>query len=98
MVEKSILSVSVVAKGAILLHRESLGATLFLVPNKSRPVINLKCLNQWVEAPHFKMDGKKNGKVAQTFKVTFPLHTLHSVSLDLYILTQTLGSTVITLQ
>ena len=33
---------------------------LFLVPKKNgqmRPVINLKALNQWVETPHFKMEG-----------------------------------------
>jgi len=33
---------------------------LFLVPKKNgqmRPVINLKALNQWVESPHFKMEG-----------------------------------------
>ena len=35
-------------------------STLFLVPKKNgsmRPVINLKALNQWVETPHFKMEG-----------------------------------------
>ena len=43
-------------------HRGHRGfySTIFLVPKKNgqmRPVINLKCLNQWVEAPHFKMEG-----------------------------------------
>ena len=35
-------------------------SSLFLVPKKNgqmRPVINLKGLNQWVETPHFKMEG-----------------------------------------
>ena len=35
-------------------------SVLFLVPKKNgqmRPVINLKALNQWVETPHFKMEG-----------------------------------------
>ena len=34
--------------------------TIFQVPKRNsqmRPVINLKYLNQWVEAPHFKMEG-----------------------------------------
>ena len=43
-------------------HRGHRGfySTIFLVPKKNgqmRYVINLKCLNQWVEAPHFKMEG-----------------------------------------
>ena len=54
---------SLLQKGAILPQTESpegFYSTLFLVPKKSgqmRPVINLKSLNQWVEAPHFKMEG-----------------------------------------
>ena len=54
---------SLLQKGAILPQLESsegFYSTLFLVPKKNgqmRPVINLKCLNQWVDAPHFKMEG-----------------------------------------
>ena len=35
-------------------------SVLFLVPKKNRqmrPVINLKALNQWVDNPHFKIEG-----------------------------------------
>ena len=35
-------------------------STLFLVPKKDggqRPVINLKSLNSFINAPHFKMEG-----------------------------------------
>ena len=55
--------VSLLQKGAISpISKEPGGffSTIFLVPKKNgqmRPVINLKCLNQWVEAPHFKMAG-----------------------------------------
>lgn len=54
---------SLLQKSAISPQRESIGgfySTLFLVPKmgeQMRPVINLKCVNQWVEAPHFKMEG-----------------------------------------
>ena len=50
-------------KGAIVeLNTPSAGfySTLFLVPKKDggqRPVINLKVLNQFVRAQHFKMEG-----------------------------------------
>ena len=50
-------------KGAISLCLQNTGgfySTIFLVPKKNgqmRPVINLKNLNQWVEAPHFKIEG-----------------------------------------
>ena len=39
---------------------ESFHSTLFLVPKRDggqRPVINLKALNAFIEAPHFKMEG-----------------------------------------
>ena len=55
--------VSFLQKGAISpISKKSGGffSIIFLVPKKNgrmRPVINLKCLNQWVEAPHFKMEG-----------------------------------------
>lgn len=54
---------SLFQKGAILpqgYNSEGFYSTLFLVPKKNgemRPVINLKQLNQWVETPHFKMEG-----------------------------------------
>ena len=54
---------SLLQKGAISpISKEPGGffSTIFLVPKKNgqmRPVINLKCLNQWVEASHFKMEG-----------------------------------------
>jgi len=54
---------SLLQKGAILpqMHNsEGFYSRLFLVPKKNdqmRPVINLKQLNQWVETPHFKMEG-----------------------------------------
>ena len=50
-------------KGATLpqVHNpEGFYSTLFLVPKKNgqmRPVINLKQLNQWMDTPHFKMEG-----------------------------------------
>ena len=55
--------VSLLQKGANSPITEEAGgfySTIFLVPKKNgqmRPVINLKCLNRWVEAPHFKMEG-----------------------------------------
>ena len=55
--------VSLLQKGAISPISKEPGGfflTIFLVPKKNsqmRPVINLKCLNQWVEAPHFKIEG-----------------------------------------
>ena len=54
---------SLLQKGAILyqVHNPNgFYSSLFLVPKKNgqmRPVINLKQLNQWVETPHFKMEG-----------------------------------------
>ena len=53
---------SLLEKGAISQCRENTGffSTIFLVPKKNdqmRPVINLKRLNQWVESPHFKLEG-----------------------------------------
>lgn len=42
-------------------------STLFLVPKKDggqRPVINLKCLNAFIEAPHFKMEGIHTLKIS----------------------------------
>jgi len=51
---------SLLQKGAILpqgCSSEGFYSTLFLVPSQMRPVINHKQLNQWVETPHFKMEG-----------------------------------------
>jgi len=54
---------SFLQKGAILPQMHNSGgfySSLFLVPKKNgqmRPIINLKQLNQWVETPHFKMEG-----------------------------------------
>ena len=56
---------SLVEKGAVTVvdshyPQTEFYSVLFLVPKKNgqmRPVINLKALNQWVETPHFKMEG-----------------------------------------
>ena len=56
---------SLVEKGAVTVadshpSQAEFYSVLFLVPKKNgqmRPVINLKALNQWVETPHFKMEG-----------------------------------------
>ena len=56
---------SLLEKGAVMVvdshpPQAEFYSVLFLVPKKSgemRPVINLKALNQWVETPHFKMEG-----------------------------------------
>ena len=54
---------SLLKKGAVVPvsdSQEGFYSNLFLVPKKNgqmRPVINLKRLNQWVSAEHFKMEG-----------------------------------------
>ena len=53
-------AISVVADPSHSQKQTELFSNLFLVPKKNgsmRPVINLKALNQWVETPHFKMEG-----------------------------------------
>ena len=53
-------AISVVADPSHSQKQTEFFLNLFLVPKKNgsmRPVINLKVLNQWVETPHFKMEG-----------------------------------------
>ena len=53
-------AISVVADPSHSQKQTEFFSNLFLVPKKNgsmRPVINLKALNQWVETPHFKMEG-----------------------------------------
>lgn len=59
------------AKGAIVelspreAQMESFFLTIFLVPKKDgkmRPVINLKGLNQFINTPHFKMEGLQTAR------------------------------------
>ena len=72
-------------------------SVLFLVPKKNgqmRPVINLKALNQWVETPHFKMEGlttlrdllrQGDGLVKVDLKDTYltvPVHLEHQCYLQ----------------